>query len=92
MSVETPAWHEIVVKVLKAHQVKLVAYVPDNVLAPLIRAVHADPYFTVVAPAREEEAVGIVTGAYMGGMRGIVLMQTSGLATLANALASLVVP
>jgi sulfopyruvate decarboxylase alpha subunit len=92
MSVETPAWHDIVVKVLKANQVKLVAYVPDNVLAPLIRAVHADPYFTVVAPAREEEAVGIVTGAYMAGMRGIVLMQTSGFATLPNALASLVVP
>jgi sulfopyruvate decarboxylase alpha subunit len=92
MSVETPAWHDIVVKVLKANQVKLVAYVPDNVLAPLIRAVHADPYFTVVAPAREEEAVGIVTGAYMAGLRGIVLMQTSGFATLPNALASLVVP
>lgn len=92
MSVETPAWHETVIKVLKANQVKLVAYVPDNVLAPLIRAVHADPFFTVVAPAREEEAVGIVTGAYMGGVRGIVLMQTSGFATLANALASLVMP
>jgi sulfopyruvate decarboxylase alpha subunit len=92
MSVANPAWHEIVVKVLKANQVKLVAYVPDNVLAPLIRAVHADPYFTVLAPAREEEAVGLVTGAYMGGIRGIVLMQTSGFATLPNALASLVVP
>jgi sulfopyruvate decarboxylase alpha subunit len=92
MPVETPAWHDIVVKVLKAHQVKLVAYVPDNVLAPLIRAVQADPWFTVLAPAREEEAVGIVTGAYMAGLRGIVLMQTSGFATLPNALASLVVP
>ena len=92
MSVATSAWHEIVVKVLKANQVKLVAYVPDNVLAPLIRALHADPFFTVLAPAREEEAVGLVTGAYMGGMRGIVLMQTSGFATLPNALASLVVP
>ena len=92
MSEAKPAWHEIVVKVLKAHQVKLVAYVPDNVLAPLIRALHADPFFTVLAPAREEEAVGIVTGAYMGGTRGIVLMQTSGFATLPNALASLVVP
>ncbi len=92
MSAETPAWHDIIVKVLKANQVKLVAYVPDNVLAPLIRALHADPYFTVIAPAREEEAVGIVTGAYMAGMRGIVLMQTSGFATLPNALASLVVP
>jgi len=92
MPVEFPAWHEVVVKVLKANQVKLVAYVPDNVLAPLIRAVHADSWFTVIAPAREEEAVGIVTGAWMGGMRGIVLMQTSGFATLPNALASLVVP
>ena len=42
--------------------------------------------------AREEEAVGIVSGAWMGGMRGAVLMQTSGFATLANVLASLAVP
>ena len=36
--------------------------------------------------------MGIVTGAYLAGRRGIVLMQTSGFATLPNALASLVVP
>ena len=53
-------------------------YVPDNVLRPLIDAVHADPFFTAFACAREEEAVGIVSGAWMGGLRGIVLMQTSG--------------
>ncbi|MEN3293925.1 MAG: hypothetical protein V7642_3178 [Burkholderiales bacterium] len=86
------AWEEIVVQVLKANQIKLVAYVPDKVLAPLIKLVHADEYFTVVCPAREEEAVGIVTGAYMAGLRGIVLMQTSGFATLPNVLASLAVP
>ena len=39
-------WHEIVRDVLKRHQVKLVAYVPDNVLRPLIEGVHADPFFT----------------------------------------------
>lgn len=86
------AWEEIVVQVLKANQIKLVTYVPDKVLAPLIKLVHADEYFTVVCPAREEEAVGIVTGAYMAGLRGIVLMQTSGFATLPNVLASLAVP
>ena len=85
-------WDEIVLRVLKANQVKLITYIPDKVLAPLIRRLHADPYFTVVVPAREEEAVGIVTGAYMGGTRGIVLMQTSGFATLPNVLASLCVP
>lgn len=88
----TRNWWDIVVEVLKRHEVKLVAYVPDNVLAPLIKALHADPYFTVYCPAREEEAVGIVTGAYMAGLRGIVLMQTSGFATLPNVLASLVRP
>lgn len=85
-------WDEIVVRVLRKNQVKLITYVPDKVLAPLIKRLHADDYFTVMAPAREEEAVGIVTGAYMAGLRGIVLMQTSGFATLANVLASLAVP
>lgn len=82
-------WHEIVRDTLKRHEVRLVTYVPDNVLKPLIDAVHADNYFTAFSATREEEAVGIVSGAVMGGMRGIVLMQTSGFATLANVLASL---
>ena len=37
-------------------------------------------------------AVGIVSGAWMGGTRGVLLMQTSGFATLPNVLASLCVP
>ena len=86
------AWHEIVRDTLKAHDVRLVTYVPDNVLRPLIEAIHADPFFTAFTATREEEAVGIVSGAWMGGMRGIVLMQTSGFATLPNVLASLPVP
>ena len=93
VSGSTPGgWHEVVVRVLKQNNVRLVTYVPDNVMAPLIKAVHADPFFTVICPAREEEAVGIVAGGTMAGLRGIVLMQTSGFATLPNVLASLVVP
>jgi sulfopyruvate decarboxylase alpha subunit len=85
-------WEATVIRVLKANDVRLVTYVPDKVLAPLIRQLHADSFFSVVSAAREEEAVGIVTGAYLAGQRGIVLMQTSGFATLPNVLASLVVP
>ena len=85
-------WHDIVLATLKSNNVKLVVYVPDKVLTPLIKALHADAFFTTFACTREEEAVGIVTGAWMGGMRGAVLMQTSGFATMPNALASLVVP
>lgn len=82
-------WHGIVAATLRQTDVRLVTYVPDRVLTPLIAAVEADPFFTAFPTTREEEAVGIVTGAWMGGMRGIVLMQTSGFATLPNALASL---
>ena len=85
-------WHEIVHAALKANEVRLVTYVPDKVLTPLIAGLEHDPYFTVFATAREEEAVGIVCGAWMGGMRGVVLMQTGGFGTLPNALASLVLP
>jgi len=86
------AWHDIVRTVLKRHQVNLITYVPDNVLRPLIDGVQADPFFTAFACAREEEALGITAGAWLGGRRGIVLMQTSGFATLPNAIASLSVP
>jgi sulfopyruvate decarboxylase alpha subunit len=85
-------WYEIVRDVLKQHKVRLVTYVPDNVLRPLIELIEADPFFTCFVTAREEEALGIVAGAWMGGMHGIVLMQTSGFATLPNAIASLAVP
>ena len=88
-STRATAWHEIVRASLKANDVKLIVYVPDRVFTPLIETLHADTYFTTFAATREEEALGIVTGAWMGGMRGAVLMQTSGFATLANVLASL---
>lgn len=43
---EAMAWNEIVCDTLKRNSVPLVVYVPDNVLKPLINAVHADSYFT----------------------------------------------
>src|SRR6266550_5545230 len=89
---EEQSWHEVVLQTLKRHEIRLVPYVPDRVLTTLIRNIHADPFFTTFPTAREEEAVGIVSGAWMGGMRGAVLMQNSGFATLANVLASLAIP
>jgi sulfopyruvate decarboxylase alpha subunit len=86
------AWHDIVLATLKANDVRLVVYVPDRVFTPLINAIHADTFFTTFAATREEEALGIVSGAWMGGLRGAVLMQTSGFGTIPNALASLIVP
>jgi sulfopyruvate decarboxylase alpha subunit len=67
-------------------------YVPDNPLAHLLDALtsgHPDVRQTLAT--REEEAVGIAAGLYMGGIRPAVLMQSSGLGNCANAIASLLV-
>ena len=79
-------------RILKENEVRLITYVPDNVLTPLIGGIAADSCFLCVSATREDEAVGTATGAYMAGLRSAVLMQTSGFALVANALASLVVP
>lgn len=92
MQSRTATWYDVVLATLKSNNVRLVVYVPDKVFTPLIKALHADAFFTTFPCTREEEAIGIVTGAWMGGLRGAVLMQTSGFGTVPNALASLVVP
>jgi len=86
------AWTDIFLQTLKDNDVRLATYVPDNVLTPLIKGVNADNYFIAVGATREDEALGMVTGAYMAGLRGCIMMQTSGFGTIPNALASLAVP
>jgi sulfopyruvate decarboxylase alpha subunit len=85
-------WSDTFLKILKDNDVRLVAYVPDNVLTPLIAGVTADNYFMPVCATREDEAIGMAAGGWMGGMKSAAMMQTSGFALVANALASLTVP
>ena len=86
------AWADTFLQVLKDNDVRLVTYVPDNVLTPLLDGIASDNYFRSVCTTREDEAIGVVSGAWMGGLKSVVLMQTSGFALIANALASLAVP
>ena len=60
-------WSETFLRILKKNDVKLVTYVPDNVLTPLIKGAADDPYFMSVVATREDEALGIVAGAWMAG-------------------------
>jgi sulfopyruvate decarboxylase alpha subunit len=85
-------WSEIVLAALKDNGVRFAAFVPDNILTPLIASVIADRDFVSVGATREDEAVAAATGAYMAGLRAAAMMQTSGFALIANALGSLVVP
>jgi sulfopyruvate decarboxylase alpha subunit len=85
-------WTDIVFDRLKENNLEVVCHVPDIVLASLIARVEADPFFTVVPLTREEEGVGVLTGAYLGGRRGLLMMQVSGLGNSINGLASLAIP
>ncbi len=60
-------WADAFLRTLKENDVRLVTYVPDNVLTPLIGGAAADNYFMSVGATREDEAVGTLAGAYMGG-------------------------
>jgi sulfopyruvate decarboxylase alpha subunit len=83
------SWFDVVHERLRAHEVRLIAHVPDQVLAPLVRALEADRFFEVVPLTREEEGVGILAGGYLGGARGALLLQSSGLGNSLNALGGL---
>jgi sulfopyruvate decarboxylase TPP-binding subunit len=86
------AWADAFLRTLKENEVRLVTYVPDNVLIPLISGAAADNHFLLIGATREDEAVGTLAGAYMGGLRGVAMMQTSGFPLIGNVLASLIVP
>lgn len=85
-------WTDIVFERLKTNGLEVVCHVPDSVIAPLISMTEADPFFTMVPLTREEEGVGILTGAYLGGQQGCLMMQVSGLGNSVNGLASLAIP
>jgi len=64
------------------------AGVPCSLIEDLIAALEADPRLPYVEAVREDVAVGLAAGAWLGGRRPVVLMQNSGLGTSLNALAS----
>jgi sulfopyruvate decarboxylase subunit alpha len=62
--------------------IKLVASLPDNWLIALINAVDRDKRFMHVPVNREESAIGLCSGAYMGAMGSAALMGASGFMTV----------
>jgi sulfopyruvate decarboxylase subunit alpha len=71
---------------LSACGVRLVASLPDNWLMELIETIKRDGRFIHVPVNREESAIGLCSGAYMGAMGSAALMGASGLMTVIYAL------
>ncbi len=79
---------EAIVAALKEAGVDFICVLPDQKLARLHDLLASDPFFTTVTICREEEGVGICTGAFYGGRRAALLMQNGGLFVATNALVS----
>lgn len=79
-----PAWQEAIFQVLKRGGVKQVAYVPDAGHTHLIRSVVADPDIHDIVLTTEEEGVALSCGAWLGGQRAVLLMQSSGVGNCVN--------
>jgi sulfopyruvate decarboxylase alpha subunit len=81
---DTPTWRQAVFDILKQGGTRQVAYVPDAGHSHLIRCAVADPAIEDIVLTTEEEGVALACGAWLGGQRAVLLMQSSGVGNCIN--------
>lgn len=68
--------------------VEVVTALPETWLVHLVRLAEDDPGVTLIRLAKEEEGVGISTGAHLAGKRSALLMQNHGFLQSVNGIVS----
>jgi sulfopyruvate decarboxylase alpha subunit len=87
ISAETSSsWPEEIFNILQRFEVRQVPYVPDAGHSQLIDRVLGAPSMRAVPLTTEEEGVALLAGAWTGGQRGVLLMQSSGVGNCVNML------
>jgi sulfopyruvate decarboxylase alpha subunit len=86
MSGQAGPWPDQLFESFKRGGIRQVGYVPDAGHARLIERCRADPDIHDVALTTEEEGVALAAGAWLGGQRAALLMQSSGLGNCINML------
>jgi sulfopyruvate decarboxylase alpha subunit len=81
-----PSWPDEVHALLKSAGVRQVAIVPDAGHARLIKLCEKEKAMRVVRLTTEEEGVALLAGAWLGGEKGVLLMQSSGVGNCINML------
>jgi sulfopyruvate decarboxylase alpha subunit len=81
------SWPDEIFTELKAARIRQVAYVPDAGHSLLLQRCHADREMHTVSLTTEEEGVAMLAGAWLGGDRGVLLVQSSGVGNCINMLA-----
>jgi sulfopyruvate decarboxylase alpha subunit len=79
-------WSTDVFREMTARQIKTVCTIPDGGLTRFLQMVGADTTKRLITLSTEEEAMGIVTGLWLGGERSMIAMQSSGVGNCINAL------
>ena len=79
-------WREDIFAALRAGDIRQVGYVPDAGHSRLIELCHADPAIRAVVLTSEEEGIGLAAGAWLGGQRAALLLQSSGVGNCINML------
>jgi len=85
-SSQDTTWPDALYDLLRESDVRLFAYVPDAGHKTLINRSLADREAISIALTTEEEGVAMLAGAELGGMRGVLLMQSSGAGNCVNIL------
>jgi sulfopyruvate decarboxylase alpha subunit len=80
------AWPDGVYDALLEAGVRQVAYVPDAGHKRLIERCHENAALATTVLTSEEEGVALLAGAYLGGDRGVLLLQSSGVGNCINML------
>jgi len=84
--IKSESWPEAIFKTLKGAGVRQVGYVPDAGHKRLIELCLADKDMRAVVLSTEEEGIGLAAGAWLGGQRSALLMQSSGVGNCINQL------
>lgn len=79
-----PGWPAELYGVLRSHGVSQFGYVPDAGHKVLIELALQDPEVSAIPLTTEEEGVGIIAGADLGGARAVLLLQSSGVGNCVN--------
>ena len=86
MSAQAGQWPDQLFETIKRGGVRQVGYVPDAGHARLIDRCRADTDIHDVVLTTEEEGIALAAGAWLGGQRAALLMQSSGLGNCINML------
>lgn len=86
MNASPPDWPDRLFDTFKRADIRQVGYVPDAGHARLIERCRADAGIHDVALTTEEEGVALAAGAWLGGERAALLMQSSGVGNCINML------